>query len=166
MLPANAYWLFSALLKIATFNFLPVEKFIDKFEEKLHLEHDNFSLSDTMADFGFDSSDPIRNLQIMFFFMGFLLLYPFMILLFCLIFCWSKRCNRCLLTINRTICWNVYIRFTLEAFLEISITCLLRFKVYSFESPSDVFHSSFATILVVILAVFWITLIVYLSLNQ
>ena len=139
MLPANAYWLFSAILKIATFDVLPVGSLISEFEESVGLEQDDMALSDTMADLGYDSTDPIKNLQIMFIFMVFLLLYPIVALCMGILICWSSKLKKCFSAINKPICWNVYIRFTFEAFLEIAITCLLRFKVFTFGSPNGTF---------------------------
>ena len=62
MMPSNAHWLFSAILKVATFDVLPVEEIVEEFEESVGLERDSFELSDTMSENGYDSSDPIRNL--------------------------------------------------------------------------------------------------------
>lgn len=64
------------MVKIATFDMLPTEDFIQSGEETIGLKKDNFIVSDSFVDYGFDSTDPIRNLQVLFLFLLFLLTYP------------------------------------------------------------------------------------------
>ena len=90
-------------------------------------------MSDSFADYGFDSTDPIRNLQVMFLFLVFLMLYPVLSIgLRGLCFC-SERCKRCIERMNKAMYWNTYIRFCLETYLELQISALLRFKNFSFS---------------------------------
>ena len=64
------------MVKIATFDMLPTEDLIQSGEETIGLKKDNFIVSDSFVDYGFDSTDPIRNLQVLFLFLLFLLTYP------------------------------------------------------------------------------------------
>ena len=62
MMPANAQMIFKTLIQIATFEFIPIESFIEHSEETMGIENEEFALTDNFADYGFDSTDPIRNL--------------------------------------------------------------------------------------------------------
>ena len=84
---------FKTLVQIATFELIPLGDIIDDMEGEIGIENKEFFLTDNFADFGFDSTDPIRNLQVMFFFILFLLIFPLLSLLLKGIFCWSERCQ-------------------------------------------------------------------------
>ena len=43
--------------------------------------------------------------------------------------------------------FNIYIRFGLEAYLELALVSSIRFNKYSFSDANEKFHSIFATIL-------------------
>ena len=45
--------------------------------------------------------------------------------------------------------WNTYIRFGLEAYLELQIATLLRFKNFSFDGADQIFHTVFSMMLLV-----------------
>ena len=98
-------------------------------------------LTDTFADFGFDSTDPLKNLQVMFIFLSLLLLYPMFSLTLSGCFFWSDRCKRCIVRMNQRFYWNTYIRFFLEAYLELSIATLIRFKKFEMGSGTAIFYS-------------------------
>ena len=165
MMPSNAHTFYSAIIKIAQLDIVPLEAVIDELEASVNLVHDDFTLSDSMVDFGYDSSDPIRNLQIMFLFVIILVVYPIFSVSFRCLFFWNKWCGRCLTRVNRSIFWTVYIRFILEAFLELAISSLLRCKVLSFENWSDSFQSSFALAIIIFIGVFWVFTTIYLQIN-
>ena len=108
-----------------------------------------YIITDNFEDYGFDSSDPIRNLQIMFLFIVFLALFP-LFSLFCKGLCfWSDKCMRCRTYLNKSMFFNTYIRFGFEAFLELSISSLIRCKAWSFSNGSEKFYSVFTVILMV-----------------
>ena len=140
------------VVKVATFDILPTEALIQKSEEDIGITFEEYTLTDNFVDYGFDSTDPIRNLQVMFLFMLFLLFYPVFTLGLKLLFFWSSRCMRCRKNIDRKMYFNTYIRFTLEAYLELSITSLIRVRAFKFDDPSERFHSSFSVIIMIILA--------------
>ena len=83
----------------------------------------------------------IRNLQVIFIFIIFLLSLPIILLILRGLFYWSAKCKRCLNMISRKIYWSLYIRFILESFLELCIASLLRFHNIVFDSSSAIFHS-------------------------
>ena len=141
--------MFTAILKVATFDVLPVGVVISGFEDLVELDHDDESLSDTMRDLGYDSSDPIRNLQIMFIFMAILLFYPLTVGVLRLIFFWSSKCMKWQTKFRRVVYFNLYIRFAFEAYLEVSLTALIRLQNLKFGSYSDNFNSIFAIVLLV-----------------
>ena len=96
MMPQNASMLFQVIIQIATFDMLPTEEVIKEGEVSVGLEKDGFFISDSFEEYGFDSTDPIRNLQIMFIFLLFLIAYPLLSLgLRGLCYC-SRTCKRCL----------------------------------------------------------------------
>ena len=80
-----------------------------------------------MVDYGYDSSDVFRNLELMSILLLILLLIPVLLLLVYGVFIWSTRCRKCLVKLRQKIFWNVYIRFIFEGFMELSIATLLRF---------------------------------------
>jgi len=129
-------------VKIATFDILPTEQVIESAENDIGLEHSSVQLTDNFEDFGFDSSDPIRNLQMMFIVLVVLVLFPpFSLALKGLCFC-SQRCKRCVKKMDDKFYWNTYIRFGLEAYLELSICAFIRFVgAFSMENSSEIFYS-------------------------
>ena len=79
----------------------------------------------------------------MFIFLLFLIAYPVISLgLRGLCYC-SRCCKRYLNWLDAKMFWNTYIRFALEAYLELQICVLLRFKNFSFESADQIFYSVF-----------------------
>jgi len=90
----------------------------------------------------------------MFIGMVFLIFFPLIALLskavlYCCNNCFSRFVDR----IIKRVFWNSYIRFWMEAYLELSISSLLRLKIFSFDSPSDSFHSVFSVFICILLAV-------------
>ena len=165
VMPANAHVLFKILVQIATFDILPVETFISDFEDSLGIVNDSFALTPSFIDFEFDSSGPIDNLQIIFLAMVLLLLVPIILLIIKGIFFWSKKIQRGINCILGKLCFNVYIRFGLEAYLELSICSMLRFSNFTFGTSSEKFHSLFATTIFVSLIFFLVFALFFLQLR-
>ena len=109
--------------------------------------NDDFTLTDSFADIEFDSSGPIHNLQIMFLAMLVLATLPFFLILLKFLFIWSKKVSRCINYVHSKIYFNLYIRFGLEAYLELCLSSLIRFKRYRFEDDNERFHSIFSTMI-------------------
>ena len=147
MMPSNAQYLFKILVSIATFNILPTEGVIDEIEEWLGIVNDDFYLTESFLDFQFDSSGPIRNLQVMFLAMLLLAAIPIVLLVLRAVFFWSKKVKSCIIFVKDKIFFNAYLRFGLEAYLELSLSSILRFRNFTFGTSSENFHSIFAMIL-------------------
>ena len=72
---------------------------------------------------------------------------PFLLLLLKLLFFWSKRVTRCIDYVHSKLYFNVYFRFGLEAYLELCLSSMIRFKNYKWHTSSEQFHSAFASII-------------------
>ena len=53
----------------------------------------------------------------------------------------------CIIFVKDKIFFNAYLRFGLEAYLELSLSSILRFRNFTFGTSSENFHSIFAMIL-------------------
>ena len=106
---------------------IPAEPAIVELEKQWGIESDSYVLSEVMEEYGYDSSDVLRNLEIMSILLFVLILLPIVLLLLYSIFIWSEKCRQCLSKLHMRIFWNVYIRFIFEGFMELSIATLLRF---------------------------------------
>ena len=95
IMPSNAHYVFKFLLRIATLRIFPSEKAIDSFEKDTGIVNDDFSVTETFAEFEFDSSGPIHNLQIVFLAMFVLATLPLFFLLLKLVFLKSKSVSKC-----------------------------------------------------------------------
>ena len=82
-------------------------------------------------------------------FLGMLLLLaiPIFMLFLKVIFFWSETVTNCINKVVNLLFFNVYIRFGLEAYMELCLTGLLRFQNLTFSTPSEKFHSVFAVVI-------------------
>ena len=93
LMPANSYEVFQVFAKIATFDLIPVDGIIDWINNFLQIpeaeeehnelrhrrlseENDDDIINDNFIDFGFETSNPVINLQIIFLFLLGLLILP------------------------------------------------------------------------------------------
>ena len=67
---------------------------IEDFENGLGIQNDGLAISDNFVDFELDSTDVIRNLQIVFLFLLGLIILPVFLLLFFYLFYWSNKCKK------------------------------------------------------------------------
>ena len=67
---------------------------IEDFENGLGIQNDGLAISDNFVDFELDSTDVIRNLQIVFLFLLGLIILPVLLLLFFYLFYWSNKCKK------------------------------------------------------------------------
>ena len=162
-MPANADFLFRILVQIATLNIIPTDSATETIESIIGITNDEFVLTESFVDFEFYSTGPIRNLQIMFLAMLFLFFFPILLLIIRLIFFWSKKVTECVSTINQKLFFNIYIRFGLEAYLELCLSSMIRFKRYSFEDSNEIFHSIFATVLFIGIIAYFLYSIIFLQ---
>ena len=69
---------------------------------------------------------------------------PFFLILLKFLFIWSKKVSRCINYVHSKIYFNLYIRFGLEAYLELCLSSMIRFKNYKLDNSNERFHSAFA----------------------
>ena len=96
MMPANAHKLFAVLVKIATLDLFPTEYIIEGLEAEMGITHDEIALTDNFVDFGFDSTGPMINLELITIIFLLLLGSPLILLIFKGLFFWSKTCGKIL----------------------------------------------------------------------
>ena len=120
-------------------------------------------INDNFKDFELDSTDVIRNLQIVFLFFFILLVLPIVMLLLFSLFSWNAKCKKWLTLAAKSIFWNTYVRFWLESYLEFSIAIFIRFRKFTFGSASEIFNSVFATFIAVTLIMLMIGSVVVLQ---
>lgn len=154
MMPSNAYQLILTIVQISEFQLIPVEETIERMEQGLGIQNDGLAISQNFIDFELDSTDVIRNLQIVFLFMVALIALPLVLLLLFNLFNWSARCKMWLNRIAKAVFWNTYIRFALESYLEFCIASLLRLRQLNFHSSSEVFNSLLALLIFLSLVAF------------
>ena len=73
--------------------------------------------------------------------------------------------SKCVSYVNSKLYFNIYIRFALEAYLELSLSSMIRFKNYRWENGNERFHSTFATIIYLGLLVFLCFSLFFLQTN-
>ena len=66
---------------------------------------------------------------------------------------------------NQAIFWNTYIRFWLEAYLELSLVSFIRLRSIDFGTQSDQFHSIFAICIMITLSAIFLYSIIYLQVH-
>ena len=165
MFPANSLQLFKIIASIATFNILPTQVVIDEIEELLGIKNDNFILRDSFVDLEYDSSAPIHNLQIIFLSMVILAAIPLLLIALRGIFFWSSKVQRGVNYVSRKCAYNLYLRFGLQVYLELSLTSLLRLNRFTFGSSSDHFHSIFASVVFVFVVAYLAFALIFLQLR-
>lgn len=153
-------------MQIAQFNIVPLEQAMANAEVQIGIENDQFVHSDNFEDFGYESSDVILNLQIMFIFILILVALPIFVVLFRLCCRRKKKCIKCLDAFGKRVFWSTYIRFMLESYLELALASILRLKNFSFVTGSDTFHSVVALVFLSVVTIFLSGSILFLLLNQ
>ena len=76
-----------------------------------------------------------------------LILLPLFLLLLKGIFYRSSRIVSRIDSVIKKMFFNCYIRFGLEAYLELCLSSLIRFKNYNIDTGNERFHSIFATLI-------------------
>ena len=61
-MPANCQLLFGVLIKIATFDIIPVDGIMDYIDRVIQATYDAESVGENFHEFEYESSDPIQNL--------------------------------------------------------------------------------------------------------
>jgi hypothetical protein len=121
-MPGNAQFLFNQIYAIAAFNIINVDVITHYFAGLFHLEISSEGVSSRLQAMGFDSSNVVTNLGLVFLFLlGFLVTIIFQQLIRCLakIRCRHQhRLEKANLWISKKLYWNFFIRFYVETYLD------------------------------------------------
>ena len=105
-------------------------------------------MQENFQEFGYTSSDPVQNLEIIFLFMVCLMLLPIIVKFAELMSFWNDTAVQALRRFKETnLYWNYYLRFGIQAYLEIALSSLFRIKSYKFDTIGDTVLSLFACLL-------------------
>ena len=162
LMPANCQVLFRVIVKIVTFDWIPIDGFMDSVE-KIFKGKVDIELSDNFAEFQYETTDPIQNLQFNFVFLLSLMIVPVLIRLVELVVMeYEEGTYRVQEFKRRHIYWNMFLRFFLQAYLELAITGFIRVKAYSYDSWPDTFLTIFAIGIVLLIATYMIGSVLFL----
>lgn len=150
-MPANAHEVFKLIVQIATLDLVETEPLIEEVESRFEIKNDDFFVTETFCDFGYKTTSTMRNLQIMFVFILILVTLPVCLFFFQLILCWSRRAGKLFNAIKKRVFFNLYLRFGLEAYLELALASMLRFKNFNLDDRSAIFHSVFCLAMIVVI---------------
>ena len=140
--------------ELSALEVLQVDDVVEAIKSGLGLDKDNYVLSANFEEFELDSTDVLTNLQMISLVILALLVLPLLILLALACLYKSSRGFRVIKRISDALFFSVYIRFVLEAFLELSIVSLMRFRNFQFDTSSDAFNSTLSMLLITLLSVF------------
>ena len=59
--------------------------------------------------------------------------------------------------------FNIYIRFGLEAYMDLCLVSLIRFKKFTCDTPSELFHSIFAALIGVSVLLYLVFSLIFLQ---
>ena len=154
IMPANCQYLFSIIITVATFDLFPMDGILEIIDDILGAIDDEYLMLDNFKEFEYESTNPINNLKIVFIFLvALIFMRPFYKLIELAFKC-SERVTSSLEKFKNTqLYWNVYLRFILETFLELSITSLLRIKVFRMENKTEVFLTLIAIFILLTLVI-------------
>ena len=140
--------------ELSALEVLQVDDVVEAIKSGLGLNKDNFVLSANFEEFELDSTDVLKNLQMISLAILALLALPLLLLLTCACLYKSSRGRRVIKSISDVLFFGVYIRFVLEAFLELSIVSFMRFRNFKFDTSSDSFNSTLSMMLMALLSFF------------
>ena len=61
LMPANCQLLFTVVVKIATFDLIPVDGIMELIGRNLHTSQDAYKMPGNFEEFGYETTDPIQN---------------------------------------------------------------------------------------------------------
>ena len=76
VMPANCQMLFSFIVKVATFDLIPVDGIMDSLNKIMPTDTNEYEIQQNWIEFGYESTNPVQNLEIIFIFMVGLMLLP------------------------------------------------------------------------------------------
>ena len=149
--------------ELSALEVLQVDDVVEAIKSGLGLDKDNFVLSANFEEFELDSTDVLKNLQMISLAILALLVLPLLLLLTCACLYKSSRGMRVIKRISDVLFFGVYIRCTLEAFLELSIVSFMRFRNFKFDTSNDSFNSTLSLLLMTLLSFFLLATFVTLG---
>ena len=125
--PANAQIMFVIIVKIATFDLISVDGIIDWMSKYVDSTPDRKPIGAQFKEFGYEQSNPVRNLDIVFLGMVAIILLIIVLKLVELICSSCRRASQAIRTFKETkLYWNLIIRYTIEMYMELSLCCMIR----------------------------------------
>ena len=141
------------MVKIATFDVIPVEGIMEDLQSWFDIEEDGHLLQQNFHEFDYNSTNPVDNLEVIFLSFVLLVVLPIFFKILETVF---KCCDKIAKPLNRfktkVIYWNLYLRFFLEAFLELSIVSLLRLRFIKATTLTETVLSIYAVFILVMLS--------------
>ena len=163
LMPANCQLLFTVVVKIATFDLIPVDGIMEEIKTHIKTAKDSYTMPENLQEFGYESTDPVQNLAIIFLFSVGLLVLPLLILIVELISSFHKSAQDALVKWkNENVYWNFYLRFLFEAYLELALSGLLRIKAFKFSTSADIGLTLYAFVILMVLVYYAIQSAIYL----
>ena len=152
------------MLEIGNMGILPTDKVEEYFDELVgdaDLSEINFNaedyLSESTIEAGYDSSNAVLNNFFNFILIS-VVLAVFILIGILRIICYRvTKVSRCLHSIWRKIFWNFIIRSTLETFLELCLTNMIKMFVLDYSTWYEIFGTCWAITVLVLLALFSFT---------
>lgn len=162
--PSNAKIYYQIMFEIGSFDLIPtdeLEALIDKEVGDADLSSEKFDaeakLSQSTIDAGYDSANSaesnLLNLIMLSVVIG-ALVCGLILKVLC---CRNARVNRCLQRLKRAIFWNFIIRFTLEAYLEICLSNMIKMYAVGDETWFELATTSYSLLALAIMAVFCVS---------
>ena len=78
---------------------------------------------------------------------------------------WSKKTTKSINRVMNGMFFNIYIRFGLEAYMELCLTSLMRWQNLTFNTSSEKFHSIFATVILISVILYLVFSLIFLQLR-
>ena len=167
LVPANCQLLFGIMVKIATFDVIPVDGIMEDITRWLGVEDDGYLLSKNFHDFDYNTTNPIDNLEVIFFAFIFLMILPVVFKMIELLFSYCNRMTRPLHNFKtKVMYWNLYLRFFLETFLEFSIVSLIRLRFIKATSLVETTLSLYGLLILIMMTAYMVCVLPFLRKNH
>ena len=132
------------IIKVATFDLIPTESATRWITDNIFKTADEFEIPDNFSEFGYNSTNTVANLQFVFFFMLFITIVPLLLAFLKVCIGWNEKIVAVIEKIKANLYWNFYLRFIMEAYMELSIAHLLKLVVFKFSTVVDAILTVFS----------------------
>ena len=120
-------------------------------------------LQQNFHEFDYNSTNPIDNLEVIFLAFLILVVLPILYKILEMVFtCWDRVAAPLSRFKSKVIYWNLYLRFFLEAFLELSIVSLIRLRFIKTTTTTETALSIYAVFNLIILSGYMIGVVPFL----